>query len=110
MFISVAQNIFTNRLIRYWADINVSSNVQEILSVGADDLRAHFSNYELIEVLNAYMVGLRAAWILGIACAGAAFVASFGSKYRNIMAPRVPALDSEQSSESQTNDGEDKKI
>jgi ATP-dependent protease ClpP protease subunit len=57
----------------------------EVISIGADDLRHHFQGSDLFQVLEAYMGGLKSVWILGIACAVAAFLASFGSSYRSIM-------------------------
>lgn len=70
-----------------------------VISTGADDLRQHYQGAELTSVLDAYMDGLRSAWILGIACAGAAFLASFGLKYRTIIPSPSLKDGPEQSSE-----------
>ncbi|KAI8931175.1 hypothetical protein NX059_011527 [Plenodomus lindquistii] len=107
IFISVAQNIFANRLVGYITHSDVRFDSQLVLSIGADDLRDHFSNQDLVEVLNAYLVGLRATWILGISCAGAAFIVSFGSQYRNILAANTAPSETERSSQSKANVGKD---
>jgi hypothetical protein len=91
IFVSVAQSIFTNRLIAKLLSLSSTYNASEIISVGANDLHSHFSGSQLRDILDAYMVGLRATWILGIACAGAAFLSSFGSTVRNMRQPTTPA-------------------
>lgn len=91
IFVSVAQSIFTNRLISRLLSLSSSYNDSEIISVGADDLRSHFSGIQLRDILDAYMFGLKATWILGIACACAAFLTSFGTKVHNIRQPTTPS-------------------
>ncbi|USP74923.1 MFS general substrate transporter [Curvularia clavata] len=89
IFISVAQNMFANQLLQSVTNNNVGFDPQKILSVGADDLKSHFLAHELSDVFKAYLLGLRTTWILGIACASAAFIVTFGSRYRNILAPKA---------------------
>ncbi|KAJ5139220.1 cytochrome P450 oxidoreductase [Penicillium bovifimosum] len=92
IFLSVAQSVFTNRLIAKLLSFSSTYNASEVISEGADDLRSHFSGTQLRDIQDAYMSGLRATWVLGIACAGAAFLSSFGSKMRNIRQPTTPAI------------------
>ncbi|KAE8143181.1 major facilitator superfamily domain-containing protein [Aspergillus pseudotamarii] len=87
IFVSVAQSVFTNRLITKLLSLSSTYNPNQIISVGADDLRSHFSGTQLRDILDAYLTGLRAAWILGLACAGVAFLSSFGAKVRNMRQP-----------------------
>ncbi|RDL40133.1 Uncharacterized protein BP5553_00112 [Venustampulla echinocandica] len=87
IFISAVQSIFSNQLISHLRSLPSAYDVGQVIAIGADDLRAHFAGAQLADVLDAYMVGLRAAWVLGIACAGAAFLSSFGSKVRSMKAP-----------------------
>lgn len=86
VFISAAQSTFSNQFIAYLRSLPSAYDVSQIITIGADDLHAHFTGAQLRDVLDGYMVGLRAAWILGIACAGAAFFCSFGSKVRSMKA------------------------
>lgn len=93
IFISVAQSIFSNQLIAHLLSLPSTYDVGQIIAIGADDLRAHFAGSQLRDVLDAYMAGLRAAWVLGIVCAAAAFLSSFGSKVRSTMASTNTAKD-----------------
>ncbi|RJE20953.1 hypothetical protein PHISCL_06717 [Aspergillus sclerotialis] len=92
IFVSVAQSIFTNSLIVNLLSSSPNYHASDIISVGADDLRAHFFGTQLRDILDAYMAGLRATWILGIACAGAALLSSFGSKVRNMRQQITPTV------------------
>ncbi|CAG8952970.1 hypothetical protein HYFRA_00003160 [Hymenoscyphus fraxineus] len=94
--ISAAQSIFQNQLINRLTSFPATYNVAQIIAVGADDLRAHFDGAQLGDVLDAYLVGLKASWLLGVACAGAAFLTTFGLKIRSIKAPPAKPVKSEE--------------
>ncbi|KAE8378310.1 major facilitator superfamily domain-containing protein [Aspergillus bertholletiae] len=93
IFVSVAQSVFTNRLIAKLLSLSTAYNTSEIISVGADDLRSHFSGVQLRDILDSYIVGLRATWIMGLVCAGVAFLSSFGSKVRTMKQPAPSITD-----------------
>ncbi|KAJ8113163.1 hypothetical protein ONZ43_g5218 [Nemania bipapillata] len=84
IFISAAQSIFANRLIVSLAGNTSGVIPKEVVAVGADQLRAVFSGAQLKDVLDAYIIGLRDAWILGVVTAGLAFLSSFLTGFRSI--------------------------
>lgn len=73
---SAGESAFTNQLIvdlsRAMPDLDLSI----IITIGATELRDSFSGKDLAMVLDAYMHGLRIAWVIGIASAGLAFIIS----------------------------------
>ncbi|MCJ1470076.1 hypothetical protein MMC07_008721 [Pseudocyphellaria aurata] len=82
--VSVAQSLFTNRLIAALPSHAHSVNVQQVLVTGATDIRNTFRPDEVEGILNSYLIGLRAAWAMGIGLAGMAFLASFLPEFKSI--------------------------
>ncbi|MCJ1439371.1 hypothetical protein MMC27_008763 [Xylographa pallens] len=82
--VSAAQSVFSNRLLRSLPANAPSVNPTTVLNTGASDIRVVFAGQQLEGVLASYMIGLRSAFALGIACAVAATVTSWGPKVRSI--------------------------
>lgn len=62
----------------------------KVLGVGANDLRRAFPNPDdLNAVVNAYVRGLKAAWIWGIALSGLAVIVSLGAEWKSVRAEDV---------------------
>jgi hypothetical protein len=63
-----------------------------VLEAGATGLRQAFPNPQILQdVLNAYMVGLKDAWIFSIVMGGMAFVVASAAEWRSIRANNVEA-------------------
>ena len=77
VFISIAQTLFTNKLLQEVARNLPDVNPLKVVLTGATELRGAFSADELPGILRAYMAGLKDAYILGIALAGVACVVAF---------------------------------
>lgn len=84
IFLSVAESLFTNRLIASLGTNAPGINAGQVVSTGATQLRDVFPPEQLRGILLAYMDGLRAAFTLVIALAGAATLVSFGAPWWNI--------------------------
>lgn len=84
LFVSAAQSIFSNRLLRTLSTNVPGIDPAHILVVGASELRGSFSSAELPGILASYMVGLKGAFALGVALAVAAVVTSFGPPIKSI--------------------------
>ena len=87
--VATAQNIFDNRLIGSLPRLAPGISTQQVLDVGAYDLAATFYGDDLLGVKKAYMVGLRAAWVLSIALCGSSFVCAFFGEWKSFK-PAVP--------------------
>jgi hypothetical protein len=87
ILISAGQSIFTNQILNYLGSQGNGISGSNVINVGADDLRSVFDGAELEVIKQAYLYGLRSAWILGTVCAGAAFIVSFLTRVRSIKAP-----------------------
>lgn len=61
--------------------------MQDVFTTGAFDLQNHFSGDELRGIREAYVVGLRGAWAMGIALFCTAFLAAFLAKWPGKMEP-----------------------
>lgn len=76
IFVSTAQSLFANSLIqsvpKYVPDLNPAL----VVATGATELRSTFPAKDLPGLIRAFMEGLKDAYILGIALAGVAFLAS----------------------------------
>jgi hypothetical protein len=56
-----------------------------VLDAGAAGLRQAFPNNQILQdVLNAYMIGLKSAWIFSIAMGGMAFVVASMADWKSI--------------------------
>jgi MFS transporter, DHA2 family, glioxin efflux transporter len=88
--VSSAQSIFNNRLITSLPAYAPDVTAEQVLAVGAYDLRGAFTDSQLPGVLQCYMVGLRSAWALSIALSGLTFVISFLAEWKSIK-PKTPS-------------------
>jgi MFS transporter, DHA2 family, glioxin efflux transporter len=77
IWVSVGQSLFANKLVTAVPKHTHDVNPALVVATGATDLRKVFaSSGQLPGVILAYLDGLKDAFILGIALAGAAFVVS----------------------------------
>lgn len=58
--------------------------VSLITTLGAADLRGSLTEAQLEVVLPAYLAGLKSAWSLAAACAGASFASSLLAKFETM--------------------------
>jgi MFS transporter, DHA2 family, glioxin efflux transporter len=72
--VSAAQVAFVNVLVKDIPSLVTGIDPAIVLSTGATDLRSVFSADQVLGVLEAYMRGLKAAFAIGIAATGVAFV------------------------------------
>ncbi|KAJ7132567.1 hypothetical protein C8R44DRAFT_978083 [Mycena epipterygia] len=70
-FVTAAQSIFANCLLRTLADINPNIDAAKVLATGASEIRQVFGGDELAAVLDAYMIGIKDIFVFALA--GAAF-------------------------------------
>ncbi|KAI2616498.1 major facilitator superfamily domain-containing protein [Hypoxylon sp. NC1633] len=84
VFISAAQSIFANRLTETLDGNSVGLDPVQVTSIGATGLRDFYSGEQLVVVMDAYVVGLRDAWILGVVCAVMAFLSALLTPFRTI--------------------------
>ncbi|KAL4867995.1 hypothetical protein BDV12DRAFT_186274 [Aspergillus spectabilis] len=93
VFVSLAQAVFANRLLAALAIHAPSVAADQVLAIGATELNHQFPSDVLPGVIQSYMVGLRAAFFLGAAVAGSAFVTSWVAPIKSIVAQKkkVPA-------------------
>ena len=74
---SSGQAAFINQLLKALPRTAPTVNPQQVLLTGASELRNVFSPEVLPGVLEAYMIGIKAAFAVGIAFAGMAFLLSW---------------------------------
>ncbi|KAK0618492.1 major facilitator superfamily domain-containing protein [Bombardia bombarda] len=84
IFISAAQSIFANRLVASLEGNSSGLDPAQVVAVGAENLRASFAGDQLADVMDAYVVGLRDAWILGTVCAGMSFLSAFIARFQSL--------------------------
>jgi MFS transporter, DHA2 family, glioxin efflux transporter len=77
LFVSVAQNIFSNKLIQGVQTSVPDVDPQIVISAGATDLRAALTPDQLQKVLVIFMSSLKDAFIVPIALTGTAFFLVF---------------------------------
>lgn len=82
--ISIAQNIFSNTLIKEIPKRAPGVNPQIILHAGATHIRDVVTSAQLPGVLEAYNIAVTNAYILAIACAGIAFLCSLLFEWRSV--------------------------
>lgn len=88
--VSAANNIMTNVIISSLPKDNPNLSPAAVLAAGSTGLLQAFPNVDdLNMVINAYMRGLKAAWIWSIALSGLAFVISFGAEWKSVRAEDV---------------------
>jgi hypothetical protein len=88
LFISVAQNVFQNGVIRGVHRFVPGLDPQVLLGSGATNIRNVLSNHgmldQLPEALQAYMVGLTDSFRVAVGCAAAAAVTTLFFEWRSI--------------------------
>ncbi|EXJ91411.1 hypothetical protein A1O1_04523 [Capronia coronata CBS 617.96] len=90
--VSAAQSIMTNQLLSDLPRHNPAISPARVLAAGASGLRRAFPNTnDLSAVVNAYLYGLKKAWIWSIALAGLAFLVAFLAEWKSIKAEDVNA-------------------
>ena len=65
---------------------------ETIISTGATELKSNFGGFQLSGILQSYMTGLRAVWILGVALAGPAVLTP---EWKNIRYKTEEVIDNE---------------
>lgn len=76
IFVSVAQSIFTNELASNVPKYVPGIDVAKVISTGATELRKVFPADQIQGIIEAYMVGLKDAYVTAIALGGTAFLVS----------------------------------
>ena len=77
IFISMAQSIFSNELIKAVAHNVPSINPGSVVLVGATDIRTAFPPDIVPAIIESFMEALKNTYILAIACAGLSAVTAF---------------------------------
>jgi hypothetical protein len=90
MGVSIAQSIFNNRLITSLPLVAPEVDIRQVLAAGATGLHDAFKPEQLSGVLQAYMLGLKAAWVWSIVLGGMAFICSFFVEWRSIAQKNDP--------------------
>lgn len=83
-FISAAQAGFVNRLLSRVVMTAPTANPMLVIATGATELKEVFSAEELEGIIEAYLAGLKVAFIIAIATAAAAFVAAFTGRWETL--------------------------
>ncbi|KAI1390801.1 putative MFS transporter [Hypoxylon trugodes] len=88
--VSAAQNIMNNVILQSLPTDNPNLSPSAVLAAGSGDLRALFPDPDDLNiVVNAYMRGLKAAWIWSIALSSLAVVISLGAEWKSVRADDV---------------------
>ena len=75
--ISIAENVFSNKLVTEVPKYTTGISGQTVLDIGATHIRDSVPSSQLAGVLQAYTVAIDTAFILPIAVGAAAFAISF---------------------------------
>ncbi|KAK6075840.1 major facilitator superfamily transporter [Seiridium cupressi] len=81
LVLAASSAITNNLLVKNIPIYAPAVNPEDVFSVGAFDLQSHFSGVDLYGIRQAYIVGLRGAWAMGIALFGVAFLTVFVVKW-----------------------------
>lgn len=83
--VSAATNIMDNVIISSLPTDNTNITAAHVLAVGSSNLREYFPDPDdFAIVVNAYMNGLRAAWIWSIALSGVGLLAAFFAGWKSL--------------------------
>lgn len=82
--VSIAQNIFSNTLVKQLLVFAPNVNVAKVLQAGATHFRDFLTPEQLPGVLLAYNKAVTAAFIMPIAVSGLAFLASLGMEWKSV--------------------------
>ncbi|EOD49204.1 MFS gliotoxin efflux transporter [Neofusicoccum parvum] len=77
IFVSVAQSLFTNKLVKMVPQEVPGLNPALVVATGATELRSVFPEDQLAGVIRSYMAGLKDAYALDIALAGCSVLVAF---------------------------------
>ncbi len=72
-FVTAAQSVFANRMLQTLTDKAPNIDGTKVINTGASQLQKVFSGEDLVHVLDAYMVGIKAVFAFSLA--GTAFCA-----------------------------------
>lgn len=84
VFITVSQTLLEQKLGQKLPAIVPGIDITRLASSGATSLRDSVSPDKLDLVLEAYNDSMKSIWYLGLALAGAAFLASLGLEWRSV--------------------------
>ncbi|KAK6535356.1 hypothetical protein TWF694_001818 [Orbilia ellipsospora] len=87
--ISIAQNIFTNTLLKELPKYAPNVNPQVVIMAGATALRTFVSPENLLGVIQAYNTAIVTAFILPIAVGGIAFLCSLGMEMKSVKGKKL---------------------
>ncbi|KAK1143054.1 hypothetical protein N8T08_007118 [Aspergillus melleus] len=90
--VSAAQSIFDNQLVAGLAIYAPSVSSASVFAAGATEFRDMFPNSQLQGILLAYLKGIKASWVLGIALSGMAVLVSWVPMKRLGNTPVVAAV------------------
>ncbi|EGX88301.1 MFS transporter, putative [Cordyceps militaris CM01] len=100
--VSAAQNILNNVLLKSLPVNSPNITAAKVLAAGTTSLHDAFPDpADFSTVVNAYMNGIRAAWIWGIILSGLAFLIAFGAEWRSIKVEDVQKRTEEKPATSQ---------
>lgn len=84
IFVQAGQAAFTNKLVQEVQRHLPNISAARVTSTGATELQSEFHGHELQVILEAYVAGLKDAFIVAIVLAGIATLLSFGSGWRSV--------------------------
>jgi acid phosphatase family membrane protein YuiD len=84
IFVQAGQAAFTNKLVREVLRHLPNISAARVTSTGATELQSEFHGHELQVILDAYVAGLKDAFIVSIVLAGIATLLSFGSGWKSV--------------------------
>lgn len=87
--ISIAQNIFSNTLIKQIPRYTTEIDPATIISAGATNIRAVTPPEQLAGVLEAYNIAVTSTFILPIACAGIACLCSLLFEWKSVKGKKL---------------------
>ncbi|KAL6831876.1 major facilitator superfamily domain-containing protein [Trichoderma camerunense] len=74
IWVSASQSVFINRMLIAVSQFAPSVDPKQVVSTGAGELRKVFGSDEILGILSAYLAGIRAAYLLCCAVAGASLL------------------------------------
>lgn len=87
--ISIAQNIFSNTLVKEIPKYTSGVNPAIIIMAGATHIREVTPPSQLVGVLYAYNIAVTHSYILSIACASIVFVVSLGFEWKSVKGQKI---------------------
>ena len=84
LWVSAAQSAFTNRLVQKLPEYAPGVDPALVVATGATDLRSVFTAEQLPGILEAYMSGIKVAFLLPVALGGVAAIVSLFAKWTSL--------------------------